>query len=921
AGAPAAIDDNASTEEDVPVAINVTANDSDADGDLDEASVTVVTAPAFGDANLAGDGIVEYSPTADFHGTDSFEYEVCDARGRCDTATVSIVVTSVADAPVAADDSASTDEGVAIDVDVLANDIDVDGDLLSIESVGEALDGQVTVVDGVVRYMPLPDFFGVDEFPYQVCDGTGLCDSGVVTVTVAAMNDAPIAVNDATATLEDTSVEIDVLANDSDVDGNLERSTLVVTVLPVDSTVEVVGFAIRFTPGPDFFGVDEFTYQVCDGLGLCDSAAVTVSVEAVNDAPVAVDDAVSTLEDTSVDIDVLENDGDVDGDDLTVAVVGTAANGLAELVGGVVRFTPPADWSGLVEFTYEICDTTALCDSASVTVEVRPVNDAPDALDDNAAVEEDGLAVVDVLANDRDPDGDPLVIGSVTSPANGSAQVSAGQVRYAPTRNWCGTDVFEYSITDPDGLPSSARVTVVVECIADAPTALDDEETLDEDQTIRVDVLANDSDPEGDLDPSSLRIATEPQAGVAVVQDGGIEFTPVLNSVGADSFAYEVCDVTGLCAAATVRLDVTSVPDAPVAMDDTAVTGEDVAVVVDVLANDTDADNDLDPSTTRVVNEPQAGSVGVQADGSLVYEPAPDWHGDVAFSYAVCDETGLCAEASVLVAVAPVNDAPEAKDDDAVTDEDTVLLISPLANDSDVDADDLSVRLLADPSHGAVELVSDSQVRYTPDADFHGTDQFTYESCDPAGLCASAQVMVVVLPINDAPSGRVDAFSGGSAAPLVVPVPGVLTNDVDVDSETLVAAVVELPENGVLELAENGGFTYTPLAGTCGLDRFTYTVSDGLATSSPTSAEIDVSCPDESPVAVDDAVITPEDVAITIDVLANDSDDGGLDVESLRTVADPSTGTAVVVGAAIRYTPELDANGFDQFAYEVCDSV
>uniref|UniRef100_UPI000AD1368E Ig-like domain-containing protein n=1 Tax=Marinomonas atlantica TaxID=1806668 RepID=UPI000AD1368E len=207
---------------------------------------------------------------------------------------------------------------------------------------------------------------------YTITDGTAT-DSAEVTVTVDAVNDGPEAVDDTASTNEDTVVTIDVLANDTDLDGD----TLTITDVSVpeaQGTVAIVDGKVQFTPADNFNGDATISYTITDGTAT-DSAEVTVTVDAVNDGPDAVDDTASTSEDTVVTIDVLANDTDLDGDTLTITDVSVPeAQGTVAIVDGKVQFTPAENFNGDATISYTITDGT-VTDSADVTVNVTPVDD------------------------------------------------------------------------------------------------------------------------------------------------------------------------------------------------------------------------------------------------------------------------------------------------------------------------------------------------------------------------------------------------------------------------------------------------------------------------------------------------------------------------------------------------------------------
>jgi uncharacterized repeat protein (TIGR01451 family) len=276
---PVAADDTATTNVNTPVTISVLTNDSDVDGD--SLSVTGASDPANGSVVNNNDGTVTYTPDTGFVGQDSFTYTVSDGNGGTDTATVTVTVSGVNAAPVAGDDTASTNEDTPVTVNVLSNDSDVDGDTLTVTAVTQPANGSVVNNnDGTVTYTPNSNFNGVNSFTYTVSDGKGGTDTATVTVTVNGANDAPVAADDSPSTNKNTPVTVNVLANDSDVDGD----TLTVTAVTQPANGSVVNNndgTVTYTPNTDFNGLDSFTYTISDGHQGTDTATVRVYVTSI----------------------------------------------------------------------------------------------------------------------------------------------------------------------------------------------------------------------------------------------------------------------------------------------------------------------------------------------------------------------------------------------------------------------------------------------------------------------------------------------------------------------------------------------------------------------------------------------------------------------------------------------------------------
>ena len=484
---PTAAADSETTAEDNAVSISVLANDSDVDSSLNPASVTVVAQPAHGTTSVnTGTGVITFTPTANYNGSDSFTYTVGDTHGGTSSAaTVSLTVTAVNDNPVAVADVESTPEDQPISIDVAANDTDVDtgdaADADTITLVSQPSNGTAAISNGEVLYTPDSDFFGSDSFTYQIQDQNS-ADSNVATVivNVSGVNDAPTAANDSASTDEDTAVTIDLVDNDTDVDGTVDATAVTVMAQPAHGTVSInvtTGEA-TFTPTADYFGSDSFTYVVQDNEDATSATGtVSITIASVNDAPVAANDTVSLQEDTPHDINALGNDSDVDGTvaAASVEIVTAPGNGTTSVSGaGVITYTPGDDFNGSDSLTYRVQDNLGIWSAAAtVAITVQSVNDEPLANDDSAQTDEDTAVIIDLLDNDSDVDGtlDATSISIVSAVATGSLTDNGdGTVTYTPAADTNGSDSFTYSVSDNQaGVSNIATVSIDVQAVNDAP--------------------------------------------------------------------------------------------------------------------------------------------------------------------------------------------------------------------------------------------------------------------------------------------------------------------------------------------------------------------------------------------------------------------------------------------------------------------
>ncbi len=525
---------------------------------------------------------------------DTFTYTVSDNGGATSTATVTIEVTGINDGPVAVDDSYSTNEDTQLllppATGVLANDSDVDNDPITVisfdalsqlgASVNITANGQLLynpVVSNVLQNLAVGDTL-TDSFSYQITDTHGATATATVTVVVDGRNDAPVANDDGYSTFEDdvlTVIPSGVLANDQDRDNdplsvNVAASdTTSVMGVPVSIntngsfTYDPTGTDLGLAPGA--VGTDSFTYTVQDPHGGTDTATVFIQVTGVNSAPVATDKSFATDEDTALSQaapGVLTGDADPDGQ--TISIVSydtTSVLGAAVTVNPDGSFTYDPTVSATLQalnvgqtipdsFTYTITDNdpSPKTDTATITIQVQGLNDAPLAVDDAALVPRNLNRIVSVLANDVDVDSplDPASVTIVTQPSNGNALIlSDGTILYTPDTDYSGSDTLTYTVRDTAGLISNvATVSLNVNA---APVAVDDAVETFINVPLTIDVLANDTDIDGTLNPATLAIFSQPTHGAVTVTGAHkVIYTPNVNYTGPDSFFYRVADDDGV---------------------------------------------------------------------------------------------------------------------------------------------------------------------------------------------------------------------------------------------------------------------------------------------------------------------------------------------------------------------------------------
>jgi gliding motility-associated-like protein len=354
-----------------------------------------------------------------------------------------------------------------------------------------------------------------------------------------------------------------------------------------------------------------------------------------------------------------------------------------------------------------------------------------------------------VLVNDVDIDNTFTAI-LISTTSNGTLNLNSdGSFNYLHDGSETISDSFNYKVNDGVVDGNTVTVSITVTPQNDAPVANNDGGlTTSEDTALAIDVLSNDTDADNSLDVSTVTVVNGPARGIASVNvtTGVVTYSPALNYNGNDSFTYTIKDVTNTTSSvATVSISVTPVNDAPIAVDDIATTAQDGLVNINVLANDSDIDDVLEPAGIAIVGSPSNGSLTVSPTGVVTYIPAAGYVGSDSFTYTLRDPSGLVSNtAAVMIEVTPINNPPLAVDDGPFILENTQpFIIDVLSNDSDPDntLDELTIVLVTDPQAGTV-TIENRQLVYRRSGDLSGDDIFTYVISDPGGLTDTATVTI-----------------------------------------------------------------------------------------------------------------------------------------------------------------------------------
>jgi len=812
--------------------------------DVDNSSLTyeVIHDSEHGALTLSSDGSVAYTPNGNFYGTDRFTYRAYDGYIYSNTATVIITVTPVNDAPTAANETIYLDEGNTLHGVLKASDLE--NNALTYTVLTQPASGSTITADastGKYTYTPAALPSGATSqtvsFTFRAEDGHGSSDTGMVTIIIRNVNNAP---DEEVPPIIFTVAEDGTLAGNVrtyDTDGDDLTYTVVSTVSHgTISAIDPDDGSFTYTPNANFNGTDRFTFKADDSELYTSVFMTIINVTSVNDTPVVYNQSYETAKDTPLTGITLAG-YDIDGDILTYSVTPDPTHGtLTQTANGVYTYTPDGTYEGNDTFLYTATDSHgAKSAEATITIHVYGSGGSYSGLDSisNRTIPEDTSATVPLTITG-------ITISSVNAVSSNEwllpntaagIQVLEDSGSYSllltPVLHRTGCTVITVTVTGTDSNTYSRTFVLTVTRVNHTPTA-NSKGPLEVDEGKLLYEFVTGSDLNGDgLSYTLVQTTAHGTLDTSnFASDGTFLYDSDDGFSGSDSFTFTVTDGDYTSDAATLSISVRQVNTAPTASSDAVSTNEDTAVSGTLSATESHGG----ALTYSVVTAPSLGTVTLDpATGGFTYSPYANRNGTDVFTFKAVGPTGLSSDtASITITIVPVNDKPSAVAKSVSTHEDQP--VSGYLEGTDVEYSALTYSLAnteGDDSlqKGSVSIhASTGAFAYTPADNAYGSDFFFFKVYDGEYYSDPVKITVDIEEINDAPIAydkdditvAEDSSVTGSLSALY--------SDVDGDNQTFYT--IQAPTKGIIEFNTDGTFTYTPTANVNGTDYFSFRTLD-----------------------------------------------------------------------------------------------
>ena len=654
----------------------------------------------------------------------------------------------------------------------------------------------------------------------------------------------------------------------------------------------------------------------------------------INTVPVVTSEVISSNQNQTINGNVLTNDSDSENDQLSISPlpIRFPLNGDVTLTrDGGFSYTPVTNFSGQDSFVYEVQDGQGGITQGTVNINIGGINEPPQAANDAfSTLQNQQLTVASpgLLANDSDADGDEIQVNiiPITSTSNGTLTLlDDGSFTYMPNQGFSGSDFFTYQIMDTSGLTASAQVDIEVGSVNAPPIAVNDNYTIEEDQTLIVNgaaansLLSNDFDIDNDPLQLETDLISTVNNGVLTIDNlGTFTYLPNANFYGLDSFTYQINDGQNHTAQATVTFTVTPVNDAPIALDDSYSVDQGNTLTVSapgLLINDSDLDQDSLSINITPVNSPASGQLNLANDGSFEYTPESGFSGNDSFSYQLTDGNGGVSTAQVSISVL-IPTVVLRGTSLTLTGNLTLVGIGETTPGSGIGQVRYTLGDCIQSTNTQCTISGTYQENtnsdHTPGANGSFNMVFSYDGTGPSPVIAASTVpggntiaftelgqSLFTLTLQPSTGGEIIAVFPPSVVDTGLKSFSAFYGANVTCSGLLVGQSCSVGQTGLTAGAMMSGDTST----------FNFNIDN------PILNNISINTP---PVANPDISTVAEDTTVVIDVLSNDTDTDG---DSLQVVSASANSGSVVIESnyQLTYTPNSNFNGNDQLTYTIDD--
>ncbi|MCV0399246.1 MAG: tandem-95 repeat protein [Nitrosarchaeum sp.] len=625
-----------STDEDNSVSIVASA--SDVDGDTLQFVITRDVEYGFLSGTLPN---ITYTPNANYFGSDSFSFKVNDGLADSNTSTVSITVNPVNDPPVTYDVAVTTNEDTPYSTldENLQGASDVEDDVLTYSILSSTSHGVLSGEWPDIIYTPDTNYYGEDCVTFKVNDGEFDSNVSTACVTILSVNDAPVANGQSVVTDEDTPLAITLTGSD------VENDPLTYEIVSQPSHGVISGTLpnVTYTPDQNYFGSDSFQFRVFDGSEYSITKKISITINPINDPPVAYSINFTTPEDIPF-VNTVPVASDVEDSTLSYILVSAPLYGTLSGEPPFMTYTPDLDYFGSDSLDFKVNDGELDSNVATLYMEVGPVNDQPVTYTQSVTINEDVPIAITLEADD--PDNDEITYEIVSQPSHGVISGTLPNVTYTPDQNYFGSDSFSFKANDGLADSNTSTISITINPVNDPPITSDVAITTNEDTPYHGsnEYILISSDVEDD--PLTFVLLTSPSHGVLSGTLGNLTYTPDTNYYGEDCVTFKANDGEFDSNVSTACVTILSVNDAPVADSQSVVTEKDTLVYITLTSSDVEDD----PLTFDIVAQPKHGTIfGLAPD--LRYLPDKNFVGDDVFTFQSYDGMESSLVTSVTISV------------------------------------------------------------------------------------------------------------------------------------------------------------------------------------------------------------------------------------------------------------------------------